>query len=420
VKIAVVTALPPMKLPEAEHGLRLCEALAEANNEVHVLTGANSVQVSGPGLHVTPVMRNWSWREWPRVRNFMKSVAPDAVLLFYIGAMYRFHPMITFAPTLVKRLLPQTTIVTQFSAPFGAANWRARRVSRLFRKLAEKWAGANVDYTFGTLLRDSDRIIVFSDSHRITLAMHDHSVSHKSVLVPPPPYLRMSSETSGACRRRICRQFRIDDDAFLIAYFGYMYPGKGLETLLESFRLALKRRPQLHLLLVGGTPESSRPEVRAYPELLQRQATDLGIQERLTWTGDYPAESDLGSVYLQAADLCVLPFDRGVYLNNSSFSAAAAHGLPILSTRADFVEPAFVHEQNVLLCPPKDPLAMSAAIEGLVDDEGLRRRLREGARRMTREWFAWERVIERTLGALRADIGDEMTAPTAVKCEVLV
>ena len=46
------------------------------------------------------------------------------------------------------------------------------------------------------------------------------------------------------------------------------------------------------------------------------------------------------TLYLCAADICVLPFNVGVRLNNSSFAAAAAHGLPIVTTRGEMLESA--------------------------------------------------------------------------------
>jgi glycosyltransferase involved in cell wall biosynthesis len=171
--------------------------------------------------------------------------------------------------------------------------------------------------------------------------------------------------------------------------------------------MVIERKPQLHLLLVGGVAEwetIGRPDLPLYADVLRNQVKELGLEDRVGWTGDYRWDSDVGSSYLRAADICVLPFDRGVYLNNSSFSAAASHGLPIISTRAEVVEPAFVHEENVLLCPPKDPAAMAAAIERVVDDAALRHRLRDGVRRMAQEWFSWDRVIERTLNAITGNV----------------
>jgi glycosyltransferase involved in cell wall biosynthesis len=91
--------------------------------------------------------------------------------------------------------------------------------------------------------------------------------------------------------------------------------------------------------------------------------------------------------------------DVGVQLNNSSVAAAAAHGLPIVATRGSRLEAAFVDRENILLCPPKDPERMSAAIEALVDDPALRERLSAGSRRLAEEWFSWPRAIDRILKA---------------------
>lgn len=96
----------------------------------------------------------------------------------------------------------------------------------------------------------------------------------------------------------------------------------------------------------------------------------------------------------------MLPFDYGVSMNNSRFAAAAAHALPIISTRGPILESPFVHGDNVLLCPPRDPDALAGAIESLMHEPGLRERLAAGALAMPREWFSWDRAIERTLAVL--------------------
>jgi glycosyltransferase involved in cell wall biosynthesis len=93
----------------------------------------------------------------------------------------------------------------------------------------------------------------------------------------------------------------------------------------------------------------------------------------------------------------VLPFDTGVKLNNSSFSSAVAHGLPVVTTRDDLLEPQFVHGQTVCLCPPQSPDAVAGAIKSLMDDEPLRRRLGEGALRLARDWYSWETALDKTL-----------------------
>ena len=72
-----------------------------------MLTSVGNTGARDAGVTVHPIMQSWSWREAPRFARFVKRCAPDAVLLMYLGGMYKYHPMITFAPTLVKRQLPR-------------------------------------------------------------------------------------------------------------------------------------------------------------------------------------------------------------------------------------------------------------------------------------------------------------------------
>ena len=105
-------------------------------------------------------------------------------------------------------------------------------------------------------------------------------------------------------------------------------------------------------------------------------------------------------LYLSAADICVLPFNVGVRLNNSSFTAAAAHSLPIVTTRGEMLEAPFIDGENVRLCPPKNPAAMTEAINELINSPALRSRLRFGVQRLMEQCLAADRIITSTLRLL--------------------
>ena len=72
--------------------------------------------------------------------------------------------------------------------------------------------------------------------------------------------------------------------------------------------------------------------------------------------------------------------------------------------RGSRLEAAFVDRENILLCPPKDPELMAAAIEALLDDPALRERLSEGSRRLAEEWFSWPRAIDRIMETVTGDL----------------
>jgi glycosyltransferase involved in cell wall biosynthesis len=56
-----------------------------------------------------------------------------------------------------------------------------------------------------------------------------------------------------------------------------------------------------------------------------------------------------------------------------------------------------VDGETGLLVPPRDPRALRRALERLLGDEELRRRLGDAARERIRQQFAWEVVVDRTL-----------------------
>jgi glycosyltransferase involved in cell wall biosynthesis len=322
------------------------------------------------------------------------------VLLIYAGWVYNDHPMITFAPTIAKKLLRHVPFVTQFTWPLGALPHQMPRLAQKLRKKLVQWAGTkDVDYYYGTLLRDSDRITVFCEQHGAALAERLPSLNGKSVLIPHPLVMHVSPDPDGSYRKRGREKLDVKSDDFLLVYYGYVYPGKGVETLFQSLQLVSQKRDNVRLIIVGGMMEKSDAQ-RNYAREIRALPQRLGIEDKVTWVGELPPDTDEASVYLHASDASVLPFDIGVRCNNTSFVGIVAHGLPTITTQGDVLEKPFVHEENVLLCPPKDPQATAAAIQRLMDDPDLRQRLRRGALTMTHEWFSWEKAAERTLALL--------------------
>jgi glycosyltransferase involved in cell wall biosynthesis len=75
--------------------------------------------------------------------------------------------------------------------------------------------------------------------------------------------------------------------------------------------------------------------------------------------------------------------------------------LPTITTQGETSDVAHIDRDSVLLCPPKDPEAIAAAIEELIDDPELRKRLHLGALDLARKWFSWESATARTVSTLQ-------------------
>ena len=401
-KVLVISAaFPPMRAGESEHALHLCTHLASRGADVHLLTTQGQSAPESVSFHIYAAMKSWSWSDAPTLITMLRKIQPDLVLLIYTAWIYQSHPMITFAPTIVKRVLGKAYFITQLDT-IKEEDRAQTLATRAIRKIVKYGVGSTgVDYVMGTLYRDSDRLIVLSERHLSQLSALMPDVVSKTEVIPPPPLIPMCADVRTA-RDQGRARLALNQDHFLLAYFGYVDYTKGVETLLQAVQIVTKHANNVRLVMIGGgrgtakNASDARGEFIAnYAHEMQLLSERLGIADTVAWLPGYSSDSQEASMYLYAADVCVLPFDHGAILSRSSLAAAAAHGLPIITTQGEHLESPFQHEVNVFLCPPKDPDALALAIRRVMSSPDLRRKMTEGAGQLAREWFSWEKAVTR-------------------------
>jgi glycosyltransferase involved in cell wall biosynthesis len=78
---------------------------------------------------------------------------------------------------------------------------------------------------------------------------------------------------------------------------------------------------------------------------------------------------------------------------------AMAHGRPVVASAVGGLLDLVVDGETGLLVPPRDPRALRAALDRLLDDSELRHRLGAAGRERVREHFGWNAVTDATLAA---------------------
>ncbi len=148
----------------------------------------------------------------------------------------------------------------------------------------------------------------------------------------------------------------------LLMYVGNLETYQGVDLLLESFALTLKKNKLADLVIIGG--ETS--DIQKY----KQQAKRLGILENVHFLGPKPVD-DLG-VYLAQADIVVSPRVKGkntpmkLYSYLHSGKALLATDLPTHTQ--------VLNSQISLLAAPKSQ-AFSQGMLRLIDDPDLRLKL---------------------------------------------
>lgn len=173
--------------------------------------------------------------------------------------------------------------------------------------------------------------------------------------------------SSGVCVRR---ELGLPDDALVVGCVAVMRADKGHRDLIDAFHRIAATFPNAHLVLVGeGQPLAGQ---------LQAQAQALGLAPRVHFTG---RRDDIGNV-LMAFDVFALPTLREAL--GTVFIEAAAMGLPVVGTNVGGVPETMQAGVTGLLVPPANPEALAGALEGLLADPALRRRMGEAGRELIR------------------------------------
>ncbi len=153
----------------------------------------------------------------------------------------------------------------------------------------------------------------------------------------------------------------------VLLYIGNLEAYQGVDLLLDSFALALKRSPDLTLAVIGGAPD----DVASYRAKAQR----LGIDRRCHILG--PRPFDRLDSYLAEADILACPRIRGVNTPMKIF-AYLHSGKPVLATDLP------THNQILTgaeaLLAPANPEGFAAGMLALSGDAALRERLGRGGR----------------------------------------
>jgi glycogen synthase len=170
-----------------------------------------------------------------------------------------------------------------------------------------------------------------------------------------------------------------------VVFLGRVVRQKGIETLIAA--VARLRTPGAQLVLVGDGPDRRRVE-----QLSRR----MGVADRVHVTGFVPHERV--PAVLAFADVLVLPSfyeELGTVLIE-----AMQAGLPAVASRVGGIPEIVEDSETGLLVPPGDAGALARAIDAVLGDPDLARRLGDAARRRAPA-YDWDRVGEQVLDLYR-------------------
>ena len=178
----------------------------------------------------------------------------------------------------------------------------------------------------------------------------------------------------------------------IIAVIGRLVREKGYFEFLEAFAALLKTHPGARALLIGEALASDHDDSAAQ---IRARAAELGLEGKAIFTGlrrDIPELLAISDVF------CLPSYREGM---PRSVIEAMAAGRPVVATDIRGCREEVIPEVTGLLVPPREAGGLTAALERLAEDAGLRRRMGEAGRARARAEYDEAIVIARQMERMR-------------------
>ena len=202
-------------------------------------------------------------------------------------------------------------------------------------------------------------------------------------------------------RERTRRALGIGTAVPVIGWVGRLDAKKRVEDFIEAAALVHANRPNAVFLVVGG-PDAFMPD---YADSLRDLALRRGLAARLRFLGD---RDDIPAI-LAALDVFVW-LSRGEGMPHVIAEAGAA-GLPVIATPDNGAVQQIDDGETGLFVPHEEPHTVAQAIESLLDDAPLRRRLGTGLRRSVEDRYSITAVIPQWQALFDDVLAERIPAP---------
>jgi type III pantothenate kinase len=176
---------------------------------------------------------------------------------------------------------------------------------------------------------------------------------------------------------------------------GRLVQRKGFDTALRALPLV----PEAELVVAGGPPAADLSR-DAEARRLTALAHELGVADRFSLLGQVPHE-EMPALIRSVDVVLATPWYEPFGITPLE---AAACGRPMVGSAVGGLLDSVQDGVTGRLVPPRDPAALAAAVQVLLDDPATSRRMGRAARRRAVARYVWAQVAQETEAALAATV----------------
>lgn len=188
------------------------------------------------------------------------------------------------------------------------------------------------------------------------------------------------------------RKLNVASNECLVLWQGIIRPYKGVDFLLDAWKLVQQTGVRARLL-IAGTGDSSLLEA------IQEKVKSLGLGESVELRFEFASSEEMLSYY-QAADIVVYPYKT--VTTSGALMTGITQGKAIVATSLPPFRELLQDGKNALLCDYGDAPQLAATLLRLVHDPSLRHQLASAAAALNLGEQMWRQIARQTVECYRA------------------
>ncbi|MBA2516125.1 MAG: glycosyltransferase [Solirubrobacterales bacterium] len=263
--------------------------------------------------------------------------------------------------------------------------------------------------TLRALCAEAALVCVFTETAKRMILDARFVTPERVRIIPHGGPTELLPSNGGGGRRRLLPGPRRGDDAAehgsfdpdrrVLATFGLISPGKGIEVAIEAMPAIVARHPEVLYVVAGQThPEIVKQHGEEYRLSLERLVRDLDLEDHVTFDDRFLSVDELGSM-LRATHIYLTPYRSREQIVSGALTFAIVAGCPTVSTPYFYATDLLESGAGVLV-PFDDPSALATAVNVLLDDPERLELVRRTAQKVGHE-LAWPSVGRQTAEVLR-------------------
>lgn len=300
----IVGAFPPMKCGIGDYTNLLGEELVKMGHDVTIITSTNAKYINKEKFKVKNIVDKWDNSAKDIIINTIREIKADIVNIQYPSEEYKKGIFMNFLPMILKKKCKVKVVETVHEY---------------------------LNYTYKGKLRNlinylyADNLVVVEKRYIGEIRKFIPIISRKFNISYIPissniPKSNISSEELIKFRSIVAT-----NDERIISYFGFVNELKGIETLINSFKI-FSDKVKAKLLIISELDSNNN-----YHSKIINKIEEFDLRDKVIVTGFNESANEVAN-YLAISDVCVLPFIDGVSERNGSFLAALNQNIPIITT----------------------------------------------------------------------------------------